>query len=162
MTIDPHQQAWELRYAERLPWEAVATRLGVHRTTAVLYAKHWEERDEPKPEPKQPGSPPCIHCGEATHVYTRNDGGIYVATVMCNHCDSHGPLRNGTVVFDVNARAVSDYQRSTEYRDRLVVVCQQLIDAADKYSFLGEVDTVVEMARQVLRDFTLRGERRKP
>jgi len=108
-------------------------------------------------------TPPCVHCGMPTHMYVRRDGRGFTATVMCDGCDSHGPIPWDEDRETAMKRATERYERSTAVRDRLLKACKRFLDAdcADdddlNYVILAEA---MELAREAVRTFTLAGERR--
>ena len=108
-------------------------------------------------------TPLCVFCGAPTNLIVRNDydNGLYVAAVMCLHCDSG--MQMGLNLDDVKQRAVEAYQRATEVRDRLRTACQRLLDAereaSDEMNYQGLVEAT-ELARDAIQRFTLTGERR--
>jgi len=108
-------------------------------------------------------TPPCVFCGEPTHAFVHNEGGVYSCAVVCSHCDSHGPIVLDGDVEQVKRRAVTAYERGTQVRDRLLVACQRLLDAEteayDEGNYQGLVEAT-ELARYAVQAFTLSHERR--
>jgi len=107
-------------------------------------------------------TPPCVFCGEPTHMFVRNDGGCYSGAVMCDHCDSvdsTGPIRCGSDIEDVKHRAIAAYERATIVRDRLLKACQRLIEADDADDDAG-IAEAIKLARDAVRKFVLSSERR--